>query len=101
MSRRDVKTDRGLRMSIVECDRRDCNEQFRSSSDPKLVEQQLVAAKWTLLEMEVPRSMEWEKKILCPSHRPQGRSINGRAWRERSPQGQKGSRQSKYSGDLR
>ena len=100
MARRDVKTDRGMRVSIVECDRKDCTAVFRSMSDPALVEQQLVAEHWILIDLEVRGSGAWEKKILCPTHRPTGLvrgTINGRYWRERAPAGKRDSSKSRVA----
>jgi hypothetical protein len=91
-------------MCVIECDRKDCSEQFRSASNPNVVDAQAAASGWALIEIEDPRALAWEKKVLCPAHRPtRGGTINGRRWRERSAKGQAGSvsGQQKSSGDLR
>jgi hypothetical protein len=80
-------------MTVVDCDRRDCtHEQFRSCSVPSVVDLQLLTAGWSIIEIEVPRSTTWELKILCPMHRPNGYTINGRHWREKAIKGKSGSR---------
>jgi hypothetical protein len=104
MSRRDVRTTRGMRMSTVVCDRKDCNETFRSASDPKMIDAQLAAAGWILIEIENKHSLAWDRKTLCPAHRPtKGGAINGLHWRERAAKGAAGSvsGHQRYSGDLR
>jgi hypothetical protein len=80
-------------MTIVDCDAKGCtHEQFRSASIPKMIDVQLLQAGWSLIEIEVPRTLTWEAKILCPNHRPtRGGTINGRHWRDRSIKGQAGS----------
>lgn len=79
-------------MTLVDCDAKGCkHEQFRSCSIPKVIDQQLLLAGWSLIEIEVPGSLTWEPKILCPNHRPtRSHTINGRHWRERAIKGKAG-----------
>ena len=79
-------------MTIVNCDRKDCPGEFRSCSIPKMIDQQLLLANWCVIEVEIPRTLAWETKILCPDHRPtHGHTINGRHWREKAIRGKAGS----------
>ena len=79
-------------MTLVDCDARGCkHEQFRSCSIPKVIDQQLLLAGWSLIEIEVKGSLSWEPKILCPNHRPHpGGYVNGLHWRERAIKGKAG-----------
>lgn len=80
-------------MTIVSCDAKGCqHEQFRSCSEPKFVDLQLLEVGWSIIEIEVPNTLAYEIKILCPTHRPtRGGTINGRHWREKAIKGQAGS----------
>jgi hypothetical protein len=75
--RRDVQSSRKLFTTIVECDRLHCAEQFRSSSLPRVVDAQLGAAGWTILELADPRTGERGKRYLCPEHKPPPRMSAG------------------------
>jgi hypothetical protein len=80
-------------MTICTCSAKGCPSEFRSCSLPQVIDLQLLAANWLVIEIEVPRTLHWERKDLCPGHRPTegGRLINGRAWREKAIKGKVGS----------
>lgn len=78
--------------TIVTCDCKSCPSEFRSCSVPQIIDQQLLLANWSILEVEIKNTLAYELKILCPQHRPtRGGTINGRHWREKAIKGETGS----------
>lgn len=73
-----------VEVTIVTCDRTGCkHDEFRSNSIPKVIDQQLSLAGWTVIDLEIKNTLDWERKYLCPDHRPAAgqRSIGGRIFR--------------------
>jgi hypothetical protein len=79
-------------MTIATCDRKGCAQEFRSCSIPKVIDLQVLGAGWLIIEIEIPRSLTWETKYLCPAHTPtRGHTVNGLHWREKAINGRAGS----------
>jgi len=64
-------------MTIVTCDARACAADFRSCSIPKVIDQQLEAAKWTILISRDYQTGEKKRNELCPAHKPRPRMEGG------------------------
>lgn len=79
-------------MHLITCSAKGCPSEFRSCSVANVIDFQLREAGWSVILLEVPRTLTFEEKILCPAHRPtSGGRINGRVWREKAIKGQAGS----------
>jgi hypothetical protein len=67
-------------ITIVTCDAKGCEStlgEFRTASIPKVIDAQLEAAKWTIIDTRDPKTNDKKRHELCPDHRPRPRMEGG------------------------